>query len=179
MGGEQIRHPPYFIIGPGTSRIKRRRCGPARPTAGAVRLPRLGWPPPPAALATTIPRCGDDTAVCRHPRASRWSIAGSAGTDPARAWLAGQRGQGRPRRAAAVLAGARRVGGGPARERVPPAVGVLEAGRDRCLLTVGSDSLDALAFQLGMLGAGCAVLEPPELIERIRTLAGRLRRAPD
>ena len=65
-------------------------------------------------------------------------------------------------------------------QRIPPTVGVLEAaGPDKCLLTIGSDSLDALAFHLGMLDADCTVLEPPELKERIRVLAGRLSRATD
>lgn len=63
-------------------------------------------------------------------------------------------------------------------ERMPPTVGVLEdAGPDRCLLTTGSDSLDALAFHLAMLGAGFTVLEPAELIEHLSALAGRLRAA--
>jgi predicted DNA-binding transcriptional regulator YafY len=61
---------------------------------------------------------------------------------------------------------------------LPPTVGVLEAaGEDTCMLTTGSDSLDSLAFHLGQLGCEFTVLEPPELIERIRGLAGRLRRA--
>jgi predicted DNA-binding transcriptional regulator YafY len=61
---------------------------------------------------------------------------------------------------------------------LPPTVGVLEAaGEDTCMLTTGSDSLDSLAFHLGQLGCEFTVLEPPELIERIRALAGRLGRA--
>jgi predicted DNA-binding transcriptional regulator YafY len=63
-------------------------------------------------------------------------------------------------------------------ERVPPTVAVIEpAGQDSCVLTTGSDSLDALAFHLGLLGAEFTVLEPAELTERIRALAGRLHRA--
>jgi predicted DNA-binding transcriptional regulator YafY len=55
---------------------------------------------------------------------------------------------------------------------------VLEAaGDDTCMLTTGSDSLDSLTFHLGELGCEFTVLEPPELIERIRALAGRLQRA--
>jgi predicted DNA-binding transcriptional regulator YafY len=65
-------------------------------------------------------------------------------------------------------------------ERVPPTVGALEpAGPDSCLLTAGSDSLDALGLHLGMLDADFRVLAPPELIERLRELAGRLARAAD
>jgi predicted DNA-binding transcriptional regulator YafY len=63
-------------------------------------------------------------------------------------------------------------------ERVPPTVGVLEpSGEDSCLLTTGSDSLDALAFHLAELGADFTVIEPPELIRHVRALAGRLGRA--
>jgi predicted DNA-binding transcriptional regulator YafY len=61
---------------------------------------------------------------------------------------------------------------------LPPTVGVLEAaGDDTCMLTTGSDSLDSLTFHLGELGCEFTVLEPPELIERVRALAGRLQRA--
>jgi predicted DNA-binding transcriptional regulator YafY len=61
---------------------------------------------------------------------------------------------------------------------LPPTVGTLAADRDgTCLLTTGSDSLDSLTFHLGQLGCEFTVLEPPELIERVRALAGRLQRA--
>jgi predicted DNA-binding transcriptional regulator YafY len=61
---------------------------------------------------------------------------------------------------------------------VPPTVGVLEpAGQDGCLLTTGSDSLDALAFHLAMLGADFTVLEPAELIAQLAALGGRLQAA--
>ncbi|MHB1875583.1 MAG: helix-turn-helix transcriptional regulator [Streptosporangiaceae bacterium] len=63
-------------------------------------------------------------------------------------------------------------------ERMPPTVGVLSpAGPGQCMLTSGSDSLDALAFHLAMLGVDFTVLEPPELSERVGLLAERLRRA--
>lgn len=62
--------------------------------------------------------------------------------------------------------------------RLPPTVGTVEpAGEDACLLSTGSESLDALAFHLGHLGCEFTVLGPPELIERVRTLAGRWLRA--
>jgi predicted DNA-binding transcriptional regulator YafY len=65
-----------------------------------------------------------------------------------------------------------------AAEQVTPTVGILEpAGPDRCLLTTGSDSLDAIAFHLAELGAEVTILEPPELIARARELSGWLRRA--
>ena len=62
--------------------------------------------------------------------------------------------------------------------RVPPTVGAVQAaGPDSCLLTTGSDSLDALACHLATLDADFTVLEPPELTERISVLAGRLHSA--
>jgi hypothetical protein len=55
---------------------------------------------------------------------------------------------------------------------------MLEAtGTDTCLLTTGSDSLAAIAIHLAWLGADFSVLEPPELAEHVRALAGRLHRA--
>jgi predicted DNA-binding transcriptional regulator YafY len=60
-------------------------------------------------------------------------------------------------------------------ELVPPTTGVVEPASDgSCLLTSGSNSLDALAFHLAELGYDFIVLEPPELIDRIRALAARL-----
>lgn len=61
--------------------------------------------------------------------------------------------------------------------QIPPNAGVVEpAGADSCVLTSGSDSLDAIAFHTAMMGFGFTVLEPPELIERLRSLASRLTR---
>jgi predicted DNA-binding transcriptional regulator YafY len=63
-------------------------------------------------------------------------------------------------------------------EQVPPSAGVLDAaGPDSCVLTSGSDSLDAIAFHVVMMGLRFTVLEPPELIEHMRLLAGRLAEA--
>jgi predicted DNA-binding transcriptional regulator YafY len=64
--------------------------------------------------------------------------------------------------------------------QLPPTVGTLKpAGADGCLLSTGAESLDALAFHLGHLGCEFTVLGPPELIERVRALAGRWLRAAD
>jgi predicted DNA-binding transcriptional regulator YafY len=61
---------------------------------------------------------------------------------------------------------------------LPPTVGVLEpADAGRCFLTAGSDSLDALAFHTAMLGLDFTVLAPPELADRLATLAARLATA--
>jgi predicted DNA-binding transcriptional regulator YafY len=63
-------------------------------------------------------------------------------------------------------------------EQVPPSSGVLDAtGPASCVLTSGSDSLDAIAFHLVMMGLRFTVLDPPELIEHMRALAGRLSEA--
>jgi predicted DNA-binding transcriptional regulator YafY len=63
-------------------------------------------------------------------------------------------------------------------EQVPPSSGVLEpTADDECVLTAGSDSLNAIAFHTAMMGLPFTVLEPPELIERMRSLASRLTEA--
>ena len=51
------------------------------------------------------------------------------------------------------------------------------AGDDRCVLTTGSDSLDAILYHLLRLETDFTVLEPPELIERARAVAARLAQA--
>jgi predicted DNA-binding transcriptional regulator YafY len=63
-------------------------------------------------------------------------------------------------------------------EQVPTTTGMLTAdGPDRCVLVLGSNSLDATAFHLARLDADVTILEPPELITRTRQLAARLTRA--
>jgi len=63
-------------------------------------------------------------------------------------------------------------------EVVPPTVGTIEPVDDgTCTLTSGSDSLDALAFHIGMIGYDFTVLGPPELAERMQLLARRLQQS--
>jgi predicted DNA-binding transcriptional regulator YafY len=63
-------------------------------------------------------------------------------------------------------------------ERIPPAVGLLQAVDARtCVLDTGADTLDTLAVYLSMLGVDFEVGEPPDLVEHIRKLADRYRRA--
>jgi predicted DNA-binding transcriptional regulator YafY len=63
-------------------------------------------------------------------------------------------------------------------ERVSPSEGVLsDLDGTRCVLTTGSDSLEAMTFHLSILGAEFTVLEPPELVGHLRAVAGRLARA--
>jgi len=63
-------------------------------------------------------------------------------------------------------------------DRVPPTSGLLEpVDAHTCRLHTGSNSLDALALHVGLLGVDFEVHEPPELVAHIRALAGRLGRA--
>jgi predicted DNA-binding transcriptional regulator YafY len=63
-------------------------------------------------------------------------------------------------------------------DHVPPSVALLEPdGADGCVLTSGSDSLEQIALHTAMMGLAFTVLEPPELVDRIRALADRLSRA--
>jgi predicted DNA-binding transcriptional regulator YafY len=63
-------------------------------------------------------------------------------------------------------------------EKIPPAGGKLEAiDEHTCLLQMGASSLDWLAMYLGMIRFEFEVQEPPELIEQVRALAERFRRA--
>ena len=63
-------------------------------------------------------------------------------------------------------------------DRVPPTVGALEAlDEDRCVLQTGSQSLNILALWIGMIGVEFEVLEPAELAEYVREVAGRFGRA--
>lgn len=63
-------------------------------------------------------------------------------------------------------------------QRIPPSAGVLEAANEgSCVLHTGSHSLDEIIFHLSFLGVDFQVHEPPELIDYIRRLADRLRKA--
>lgn len=62
--------------------------------------------------------------------------------------------------------------------RIPATAGKLERVDElTCMLHVGVASLDTLAVHLALTGFEFEVREPPELIEHIRTLADRFRRA--
>jgi predicted DNA-binding transcriptional regulator YafY len=63
-----------------------------------------------------------------------------------------------------------------AAKRIPPSIGILEAIDDhRCVLHTGAGSLDGLAMWIAMIGFDFEVREPPELIERIRSLVKRFQ----
>jgi predicted DNA-binding transcriptional regulator YafY len=62
-------------------------------------------------------------------------------------------------------------------ERTSPSSGRLEAVDEHtCLLHTGSNSLDELAVYVAIKGVDFDVLEPPELLAKIRELADRLAR---
>jgi predicted DNA-binding transcriptional regulator YafY len=61
--------------------------------------------------------------------------------------------------------------------RLPPAVLVEAVDEHTCIVSVGSDTPHMLAVYLGMLDVDFEVEEPPELVERLLTLADRYRRA--
>ncbi len=61
--------------------------------------------------------------------------------------------------------------------RLPPAIGVEAVDERTSVVSVGSDTPGMLAVYLGMLDADFEVVEPPELVEQLRTLADRYRRA--
>lgn len=71
--------------------------------------------------------------------------------------------------------------GGPAEELAatfPPSVGLVEpVDEATCRLTVGADDLDMVAARLAALRVPLTVLEPPELLDRMQELAGRLAAA--
>ncbi|MGH3681329.1 MAG: helix-turn-helix transcriptional regulator [Natronosporangium sp.] len=63
-------------------------------------------------------------------------------------------------------------------QRVPPAVLVESLDPRTCLVHAGADTPHQLALHLLMLDADFQVSEPPELIEALQVLAGRLANAP-
>jgi predicted DNA-binding transcriptional regulator YafY len=62
--------------------------------------------------------------------------------------------------------------------RINPAIGVVEGiDEHSCVLSTGADSVETVAVYAGLLDADFTVSEPPELVERLRMLADRYRRA--
>lgn len=63
-------------------------------------------------------------------------------------------------------------------ERLPPGAGALEAvDGATCMLHTGAFSLDTLSVYLALIGFDFEVVGPPELIDRVRSLAERFGRA--
>jgi predicted DNA-binding transcriptional regulator YafY len=64
------------------------------------------------------------------------------------------------------------------RKRMPRYAGPFEPlGEERCEYRTGDDNLDWLTARIAMLGVEFEVNEPPELVEHLQALAGRLGRA--
>ncbi|RIQ20815.1 helix-turn-helix transcriptional regulator [Jiangella rhizosphaerae] len=62
--------------------------------------------------------------------------------------------------------------------RINPTVGVVESvDESTSVLVTGADSLEIVAVYIGMLGLDFQVTEPPELVEHLRVLGDRYRRA--
>jgi len=63
-------------------------------------------------------------------------------------------------------------------QRIPPTAGQLKhIDAEHCLLETGAHSLEGIAIHMALLGVDFEVQEPPELIEHLKVIAGRLRRA--
>jgi predicted DNA-binding transcriptional regulator YafY len=62
-------------------------------------------------------------------------------------------------------------------DRIPPTAGLVEAIDERTSrLYAGANDLDWLAAHIGVLGFDVEVVDPPELVDRIRVMADRLHR---
>lgn len=62
--------------------------------------------------------------------------------------------------------------------RIHAAVGIVESVDDStCVLVTGADSLEVIAVYIGMLGLDFQVTEPPALVEHLRVIGERYRRA--
>ena len=65
------------------------------------------------------------------------------------------------------------------RDRLPIPVDVESLGQDRCTFLPGSDHPHMLALYLGMLDADFEIVDSPELVDALSTLAERFQRAVD
>jgi predicted DNA-binding transcriptional regulator YafY len=65
------------------------------------------------------------------------------------------------------------------RARLPIPVDIKPLGQDRCAFEPGSDHPQMLALYLGMLDTDFEIVDSPELMDALRTLAGRYQRAVD
>jgi predicted DNA-binding transcriptional regulator YafY len=61
--------------------------------------------------------------------------------------------------------------------KLPPPVRIEPVDDRHCIMHAGSDTLDLAAIYIGMLDVEFDVIEPPELIDRLRHLAARYLRA--
>jgi predicted DNA-binding transcriptional regulator YafY len=62
--------------------------------------------------------------------------------------------------------------------RINPTVGVVESiDDDHCVLVTGADSVELIAVYIGMLGLDFHVSDPPELVDQVRQVGEKYRRA--
>lgn len=61
--------------------------------------------------------------------------------------------------------------------KLPPPVRIEPVDDRHCIMHAGSDTLDLAAIYIGMLDVEFDVIEPPELVDRLRHLAARYLRA--
>ncbi|WP_436498077.1 helix-turn-helix transcriptional regulator [Actinokineospora sp. HUAS TT18] len=67
-----------------------------------------------------------------------------------------------------------------AAEHISPTSGVLEpVDEGHCTLRAGANHLDGIAVWISLIGCEFDVVEPPELIAKLRDMAGRIARAAD
>jgi predicted DNA-binding transcriptional regulator YafY len=59
----------------------------------------------------------------------------------------------------------------------PTSVEIEPDGADACIVTTGADDPERMVLYLGMPGYDFEVLSPPEVVDAVRTVADRLRRA--
>jgi predicted DNA-binding transcriptional regulator YafY len=63
-------------------------------------------------------------------------------------------------------------------ERLPPGIGLLEPiDQHRCFFETAAPSYESLAMHLSLVGVDFEIIEPAELVEEVRRLAERYRRA--
>ncbi|MFI6181835.1 hypothetical protein ACIA8R_40340 [Nonomuraea sp. NPDC051191] len=65
------------------------------------------------------------------------------------------------------------------RDRLPIPMEVESLGEDRCAFEPGSDHPEMLALHLGLLDADFTIVDSPELVDALRNLTDRYRRAID
>ena len=59
----------------------------------------------------------------------------------------------------------------------PSSVTIEADGPDACIVTAGADDPERMVFYFATVGADFEVLEPPEVVDAVATVADRLRRA--
>ncbi len=69
------------------------------------------------------------------------------------------------------------AGAGDVAPRLPPAISVTPVSATRCVIEVGADTPHQLTLYLGLLDVDFDVVDAPELVAHLRTVADRFQRA--